>query len=214
MKMRACLALLLLLTVAMPLAMAQQVAAEKAKEGHGTAARSAAKPNSSPKSATDDPAYIIGQDDVLDISVWKEPEVSRQVPVRPDGKISLPLLNDVQASGLTPMQLQAQLTEKFKKFLTEPQVTVIVAAINSRRVYMMGEINRPGAIPLVPNMTVLQAISTAGGPSQFAKSSKIQILRTENGKQTTYWFNYKDIVRGVKTEQNILLKPGDSIVVP
>jgi polysaccharide export outer membrane protein len=194
--------------------MAQQGTNEKAKEGDRTAARGDVKPTGSPKSATDDPSYVIGQDDVLDISVWKEPEVSRQVPVRPDGKISLPLLNDVQAAGLTPMQLQAQLSEKLKKFLTEPQVTVIVTAINSRRVYMMGEINRPGAIPLAPNMTVLQAISTAGGLSQFANSSKIQVLRTENGKQVTYFFNYKDVIRGLKTDQNIVLKPGDSIVVP
>lgn len=214
MKTRICLALLLLLTTAWSLGMAQQAAPEKAKESGVPATQSATKPDSSPKSATDDPTFIIGQDDVLDISVWKEPDVSRQVPVRPDGKISLPLLNDVQASGLTPMQLQAQLTEKLKKFLTEPQVTVIVTAINSRRVYMMGEINRPGAIPLAPNMTVLQAISTAGGLSQFANSSKIQILRTENGKQTTYYFNYKDVIKGVRTDQNILLKPGDSIVVP
>ncbi len=214
MKTRICLALLLLLATAWSLGMAQPAAPEKAKESGLPAAQSATKPDSSPKSATDDPTYVIGQDDVLDISVWKEPEVSRQVPVRPDGKISLPLLNDVQAAGLTPMQLQAQLTEKLKKFLTEPQVTVIVTAINSRRVYMMGEINRPGAIPMVPNMTVLQAISTAGGLSQFANSSKIQILRTENGKQVTYLFNYKDVIRGVKTEQNIILKPGDSIVVP
>ncbi|MGH6628190.1 MAG: polysaccharide biosynthesis/export family protein [Burkholderiales bacterium] len=211
MKKRIWLGLLILLTLAVPLAVAQQGAAEKAKESGASAA---AKPSSSAKPATDDPSYVIGQDDVLDISVWKEPEVSRQVPVRPDGKISLPLLNDVQASGLTPMQLQSQLTEKLKKFLTEPQVTVIVTAINSRRVYLMGEINRPGAIPLVPNMTVLQALSSAGGVTQFANSSKIQILRTENGKQGTYLFNYKDVIRGVKTDQNILLKPGDSIVVP
>lgn len=214
MKMRFCLALLLLLATAWSLGMAQQAAPEKAKESGVPAAQSATKPDSSPRSATDDPTFIIGQDDVLDISVWKEPDVSRQVPVRPDGKISLPLLNDVQASGLTPMQLQAQLTEKLKKFFTEPQVTVIVTAINSRRVYMMGEISRPGAIPLTPNMTVLQAISSAGGLTQFANSSKIQILRTENGKQVPYFFNYKEVIRGVKTEQNIFLKPGDSIVVP
>ena len=214
MKTRVYLALLLLLVAAWSLGMAQQPAGEKAKESGLPAARSAAKPESSPKSATDDPTYIIGQDDVLDISVWKEAEVSRQVPVRPDGKISIPLLNDVQASGLTPMQLQAQLTEKLKKYFTEPQVTVIVIAINSRRVYLMGEINRPGAISLVPNMTVLQAISSAAGLTQFANSSRIQILRTENGKQIRYYFNYKEVIRGVKTEQNILLKPGDSIVVP
>ena len=214
MKTRVYLALPLLLAAAWTLGMAQQPAGQKAKESTPPAAGSAAKPASNPKSATDDPTYIIGQDDVLDISVWKEPDVSRQVPVRPDGKISLPLLNDVQASGLTPMQLQTQLTEKLKKYFTEPQVTVIVIAINSRRVYLMGEINRPGAFPLVPNMTVLQAISSAGGLTQFANSSKIQILRNENGKQVPYFFNYKDVIRGVKTEQNILLKPGDSIVVP
>ena len=214
MKTRVYLALLLLLAAITSVGVAQQAVGEKPKESVQPAAPGAAKPESGPKSATDDPTYVIGQDDVLDISVWKEPEVSRQVPVRPDGKISLPLLNDVQATGLTPMQLQAQLTEKLKKFLTDPQVTVIVTAINSRRVYLMGEINRPGAIPLVPNMTVLQAISTAGGLSQFANSSKIQILRTENGKQATYFFNYKDVIKGVKTDQNILLKPGDSIVVP
>lgn len=214
MKTKVYLALLLMLGIITSGGMAQQAAGEKPKESVQPAAPSAVKPVSSPKSATDDPAYIIGQDDVLDISVWKEADVSRQVPVRPDGKISLPLLNDVQASGLTPMQLQAQLSEKLKKFFTDPQVTVIVTAINSRRVYMMGEINRPGAIPLVPNMTVLQAISSAGGLSQFANSSKIQILRTENGKQVPYFFNYKEVIRGVRTDQNIFLKPGDSIVVP
>lgn len=164
--------------------------------------------------AAEDPNFVIGQNDVLDISVWKEPDISRRVPVRPDGKISLPLLNDIQAGGLTPMQLQTQITEKLKKFLTEPQVTVIVAEINSRRIYILGEASRPGAYPLLPNMTVLQAISGAGGFTQFANSSKVRILRMENGKQASYNFNYKEVILGKNIDQNIVLKPGDSIVVP
>src|SRR5208283_4142149 len=105
-------------------------------------------------------SYIIGIEDVLDISVWQEPNVSRSVPVRPDGKISIPLVNDIQAAGLTPMQLAASITESLKKFLNKPQVTVTVTAINSQRVFVVGEVNRPGPLPLLPGMTVLQAIST------------------------------------------------------
>ena len=180
------------------------------KEQGGSAPQSPAPP----KSATEDPEYIIGADDHLDISVWKEPDITRRVPVRSDGKISLPLLNDLQAAGLTPMQLQAQITEKLRKFLTEPQVTVTVMATHSRRVYIMGEVGRPGPIPLLANMTVLQAITTAGGLGQFAGSSKIRILRTEGGKQVVFSFNYKDVLAGKNPEQNIVLKPGDSIIVP
>jgi polysaccharide export outer membrane protein len=164
--------------------------------------------------AVADSTYVIGPEDGLDISVWKEPDVSRAVPVRPDGKISLPLLNDIQAAGLTPMQLQAVVTEGLKKFFTEPQVTVIVTQINSRRIYVMGEVARPGAFPMLPNMTVLQALSTAGGFSQYAKLSGIYLLRTEGDHQVTYPFNYKVVIRGRRPEQNIILKPGDTIVVP
>ena len=164
--------------------------------------------------ATDDPAYLIGEEDVLAINVWKEPEISRVVPVRPDGKISLPLLNDVQAAGLTPMQLAMVITERLKKYVTDPQVTVIVTAINSRRFYILGEVNRAGAYPLLPNMTVLQALSGAGGFTQFANLKGIYILRNESGKQMKYPFNYKEVIRGKLAEQNILLKPGDTIVVP
>lgn len=166
------------------------------------------------KPATEDPNYIIGAQDVVDISVWKEPEVSRTVPVRPDGKISLPLLNDVQAAGLTPSQLAAQLTETLKKFVASPQVTVIVTAINSQRIYIMGEVLRAGAYPLLPGMTFLQALSSAGGFSQFANMKKIYLLRTENGKQVKFPFNYKQVIAGKNPEQNISLKAGDTIVVP
>lgn len=166
------------------------------------------------KSATADPNYLIGAQDVLDISVWKEPEVSRVVPVRPDGKISLPLLNDVQAAGLTPPQLATQITDSLKKYVTNPQVTVIVTTINSQRVYILGEVTRPGAFPILPGMSVLQALSSAGGFTQYASVKKIFVRRFENGKEVKYPFNYKDVINGKNPEQDILLKAGDTIVVP
>jgi polysaccharide biosynthesis/export protein len=164
--------------------------------------------------ASTDPNYVIGGQDVLDVSVWKEPEVSRVVPVRPDGKISLPLLNDVQAAGLTPAALAAQITDSLKKYVTNPQVTVIVTTINSQRVYLLGEVTRAGAFPMIPGMTVLQAISSGGGFTQYARTKGIYVLRNENGKQVKYLFNYKEVINGKKPEQDIVLKAGDTIVVP
>jgi polysaccharide biosynthesis/export protein len=166
------------------------------------------------KSAAADPNYIIGGQDMLDISVWKEAELSRSVPVRPDGKISLPLLNDVQAAGLTPTQLAAQITESLKKFVTDPQVTVIVSQINSQRIYILGEVNRAGAYPLLPDMTILQGLSSAGGFTQFANLKKIYMFRMENGKQVKYPFSYKDVIDGKQPDENVILKAGDTIVVP
>jgi polysaccharide biosynthesis/export protein len=166
------------------------------------------------KAATADPNYVIGGQDVLDISVWKEAELTRTVPVRPDGKISLPLLNDVQAAGLTPTQLAAQITESLKKFVTNPQVTVIITQINSQRIYILGEVTRAGAYPLLPDMTVLQGLSSAGGFTQFANLKKIYMFRTENGKQVKYPFNYKDVISGKASDENVVLKAGDTIVVP
>jgi len=178
----------------------------------------AQKPDPSAKTvppvAVVDADYKIGPQDVVRIDVWKEPDISRTIPVRPDGKISLPLLNDVQASGLTAMQLAASLREGLSKFLTSPQVTVTVTEINSRRVYITGEVTHAGALPILPNMTVLQALSSAGGFTQFAKLKNIYVLRTEDGKQVKHPFNYKEVVKGNLTEQNIVLQPGDVIVVP
>jgi polysaccharide export outer membrane protein len=161
-----------------------------------------------------DPAYKIGPQDVLRIDVWKEPEISRAVPVRPDGKITLPLLNDVQAAGLTPQQLAAKISEGLKKFITSPQVTVGVTEINSRRIFVNGEVTRPGAFPLIPNMTVLQALSSSGGFTQFARVKNIYVLRMEDGKQVKHPFNYKEAISGKRPEQNITLEGGDIIVVP
>jgi polysaccharide export outer membrane protein len=161
-----------------------------------------------------DAEYKIGAQDVLRIDVWKEEQLTRTVPVRPDGKVTLPLLNDLQAVGLTPMQLADVISEGLKKYINNPQVTVTVSEINSRRIYVTGEVTRPGTFPLLPNMTVLQALSSSGGFTQFAKLRKIYVLRMEEGKQVKHPFNYKDALSGKKPEQNILLQPGDVIVVP
>ena len=174
----------------------------------------AAKKQIAAKAATTDPSYVIRAQDVLDINVWQEAELTKSVIVRPDGKISLPLVNDVQAAGLTPTQLAGDLTTKFKKFVTDPQVTVIITAINSQRVYILGQAARPGAYPLLPGMTVLQALSSAGGFTIFADSKKIYVLRKEGGKQQKFPFNYKEVIAGKNEEQNIELKAGDQIVVP
>jgi polysaccharide export outer membrane protein len=165
-------------------------------------------------SLTNEPSYEIGPGDVLDIRVWKEPEVSHIVPVRPDGKISLPLLNDVQAAGVTPALLAEKIEDSLKKYLSDPQVTVIVTAINSQRIYILGEVVRAGTYPLLPGMTLLQALSSAGGFTQFARTKSIYLLREKNGAQVKYPFNYKEVVQGEKSEQNTVLKTGDTIVVP
>ena len=163
---------------------------------------------------TQDPNYVIGPQDIIDISVWKEPDLSRSVPVRPDGKISLPLLNDMQAAGLTPVQLGAQITTNLTKYVTNPQVTVIVSQINSQRIYILGEVGRAGSYTLLPEMNVLQALSNAGGLTAFANSKKIYILRQDSAKQQKIYFNYKGVIGGKDPGQNIVLKAGDTIVVP
>ncbi len=164
--------------------------------------------------ADNDATYKIGPQDVLRIDVWKEPDISRVVPVRPDGKITLPLLNDVQAAGQTPVQLANIIATGLKKYITSPQVTVGVSEINSRRIFITGEVNHAGAFPLLPNMTVLQALSSSGGFTQCARIKNIYILRMEDGTQVKHPFNYKDAVSGKRPEQNILLQGGDIVVVP
>ena len=177
-------------------------------------AKKTEQPPSTATASPDPSAYKIGPQDVLRIDVWKEPDISRTIPVRPDGKISLPLLSDVQAAGLTTKELEAAIRDGLTKYITNPQVTVSVTEINSRRVYCTGEVSKPGALNLLPNMTALQAISSCGGFTQFARIKGIYILRDENGKQKQYPFNYKDVVKGKRPEDNILLQPGDVIVVP
>jgi polysaccharide biosynthesis/export protein len=159
------------------------------------------------------PIYEIGPNDVLHISVWKEPDLTISVPVRSDGMISVPLLNDVQASGLTPMQLAALLTEKLKHYVTSPRVTVVVTQTNSHRIYVVGEVLHSGPMPLLHEMTALQALATAG-LTQFANTKRIYILRTDNGKTQKIPFNYKRVIQGEDMSQNIVLKSEDTLVVP
>jgi polysaccharide biosynthesis/export protein len=177
----------------------------------GTLAQSSDKPKAAGPEASSD--YVIGADDVLRISVWKEPDLSESLPVRPDGKISMPLLNDIPAAGLTPLALKDSITEKLKKYIADPRVTVVVTAMNSQRIFVTGEVVHSGPMNLLPQMTVLQALAQAGF-TQFASLKAIYLLRTQNGKQQKLPFNYKDVVKGNHPEQNIFLKPGDTLVVP
>ena len=158
--------------------------------------------------------YLIGPDDILAVVFWREKDMSIEVTVRPDGKISLPLLNDVQASGLTPEQLRVQLTEAASKFIEEPTVTVVVKQINSRKVFLMGQVNKPGTYPLSGPTTLLQLLATAGGLQEYADSKNIVVMRTENGRPVSYRFNYREVIKRRNLKQNIELRPGDTIIVP
>jgi polysaccharide export outer membrane protein len=196
-----------------PAAYSQQAEAPPA-QGDQSAPAPTTKSNEAPPPKPAETGYVISPGDVVAVQVWKEPEVSTTVPVRPDGKISLPLLNDVQAAGLTASALAADLTDRLKKYISDPQVTVILTQVNSQRFYITGEVNRGGTYPLEPGMTVLQGLSSAGGFTPFANLKKIYVLRKVNGTQTKYPFNYKNVVKGKDTDENIVLQPGDTIVVP
>jgi polysaccharide export outer membrane protein len=165
----------------------------------------------------DSPAgeYVIGPDDLLSVVFWRDQQLSADVVVRPDGKISLPLLDDVQAAGLTPRQLRDRLLTEARRFIAEPVATVVVRQVNSRKVYITGLVARPGQYPLTSSMTVLQLIATAGGLQDFAKAREIRIVRNEDGKPVNIKFDYDEMMkRPDKTAQNIELKPGDTIIVP
>lgn len=197
-------------------AMAQDAPAQAAVSSASDRASDTASSNKSSAGAMapqGGSAYVIGPEDTLHVQVWKEPDLTATLPVRPDGKISMPLLNDVQAAGLTPEQLAASLTEKLKKYIASPNVTVVVSQINSKRIYLVGEVTHSGATPMLPNMTVLQALSSAG-LNQFANTKRIYVLRNQNGKQEKLPVDYRKLVKGERMEQNYLLQPGDTIVVP
>lgn len=159
------------------------------------------------------PAYTIGADDVLSILFWREKDLSAEVTVRPDGKVTLPLLNDIQAVGLTPEQLRDAVVEAAKKYVEDPNATVIVKQINSRKVFITGQVEKPGPYPINGTTTVLQLIATAGGLREFA-DGKVSVMRIEGGRQMIYQFNYQDALKGKNLRQNIELKPGDTVVVP
>ena len=162
-----------------------------------------------------DDSFVIGNDDVLVINVWKEPDISRSIPVRSDGKISLPLVGEVQATGRTPLKLEQEIAAKLKNYIAEPEVTVIVQQINSRKFNILGMVGRPGSYPISNSATVLDAIAVAGGFRDFAKQKAIYILRQNaDGTQTRVPFNYKEVVKGHNPSQNVKLQPRDTVVVP
>jgi polysaccharide export outer membrane protein len=168
---------------------------------------SAAKPH--------DDSFVIGNDDVLAINVWKEPDISRSIPVRSDGKISLPLVGEVQAAGLTPLKLETDIAVRLKNFISEPEVTVMVQQVNSQKFNILGQVARPGSYVIANSPTVLDAIALAGGFRDFAKQKSIYVLRQAGGgKDARLQFNYKDVSQGKNMSQNIKLQPGDTIIVP
>jgi polysaccharide export outer membrane protein len=190
------------------------VLAAHASEQQVTAPAVAAPGGSATVSPVVPDGYVIGPDDVLSIVFWRDKEMSADVVVRPDGRISLPLLNDLQAAGITPDQLRAQLEQAASKFVSEPNATVVVKTINSRKVYITGNVLKPGTYPLTGEMTVLQLIAVAGGLQEYADSKKIVVMRKEDGHDRAYPFNYKDVVRQKNLQQNIPLKSGDTVVIP
>lgn len=209
---------LIAITFFMLLAAAPVISQEVAAADAGpSAAKIEAKPPSA--AATPIPAasgdYLIGSDDILSINVWREQELTRVVPVRPDGKISLPLVGDVEAAGLSAVQLQSNLAQKLKSYVENPEVTVIVQEVRSLKFNVIGEVLRPGAYPLTKSLTVLDALAAAGGFRDFAKLSKIYVLRQHaDGSSTKIPFHYKDVIKGKKPEENIAIQSRDTIVVP
>lgn len=188
--------------------------AAKAKDGKQAGDKAAGQETASQPGLTADQrlTFTIGVEDELQISVWHEPELSTVVVVRPDGMITMPLVNDVKAVGLKPDELQNLLVEKLKGFVNEPQVTVVVRAIRSRKVYLVGEVGHQGTFPLNGDMTALELLAAAGGLGPFAKADSIYILREQNGKKIRIPFHYKKAVAG--KSENVALKPGDVVVVP
>jgi len=182
-----------------------------------TAAPSTAKPAAAVTSAapvTLPADYVIGPEDVLSVVFWREKDMTRDVIVRPDGRISLPLINEVHAAGLTPEQLRVRVSEAADKFLEDPTVNIEVKQIHSRNVYITGEVPKPGSYPIAGPTTVLQLIAMAGGVHEYADAKNISIIRNEKGKPVSFRFNYVDVSKRKNLSQNIELKPGDTIIVP
>src|SRR5688572_1398673 len=173
----------------------------------------AATANAVDRIVADDRGYRIGPEDVLDISVWKNPELSRTVPVRPDGKVSLPLVNDIQAAGLTPTALRQQLIERLSEFIPAPEVAVIVREVHSMKVAVVGSVKTPGRYELKSAATVLEMIAMAQGFTDFASRDRIVILRQESGEPKRIPFNYRKVAAGDE-QSNLVVQPGDIIVVP
>jgi polysaccharide export outer membrane protein len=197
-----------------PVVLGASVAAAQQPPAASSAAGVTAKAASADPGVVVPAGYVIGADDVLSIVYWRDKDMTTDVVVRPDGKISLPLLNEVMASGSTPAQLREQLMGLSKRFFEDPSITVIVKQINSRKVFITGEVTRPGPYPLNGPTNVLQLLALAGGLKEYADSRKIVVVRTENGQPRSFPFNYKEVTAGRALTQNIELKPGDTVVVP
>jgi len=204
---------LLLVPAGFAQATARPVITPTAKPAPAATPQAATPQGDGPAIDTDGSRYVIGADDSLQITVWQEPSVSGTFPVRPDGMISLVLVGDIQAAGLTPMHLAHDITLKLKKFIQDPIVSVVVAAVRSQRIYLVGEVNHAGPIVMTAGMTPLQAIAEAGGLSPYANGKHIYILRGPQGNQTKIPFNYKMALKG-DNHQDVPLLAGDTIVVP
>ena len=189
------------------------VGAQAPQHSGATAAGPAARPAASPAPALPT-GYVIGADDVLSIVFWRDKDMSADVVVRPDGKITLPLLNEVQAAGLTPEQLRVRLTDAASKFVEEPTTSVVVKEIHSRNAFITGNVAKPATYALNGDTTVLQLIAMAGGLQEYADSRHIVVIRNENGKTEYLKFNYNEVVKQKNPGQNVVLKPGDTVVVP
>jgi polysaccharide export outer membrane protein len=190
-------------------------AAGMAQQGRPSVAPPEARPRGAESALATPPAgYVIGPEDVLTILFWRDKDMSGDVTVRPDGKISTPLLNDIQAAGLTPEELRVRINNEAAHYIEDPNATVVVKQINSRKVFIAGEVEKPGVYPLSGPMSVLQLIANAGGFKEYAKRDAILIVRKEEGRQVQLPFDYNAVVRGKKLNQNVELKPGDTVVVP
>ena len=162
-----------------------------------------------------DDSFVIGNDDVLAVNVWREPDISRSIPVRSDGKISLPLVGEVQAAGQTPLKLESEIANRLKSYISEPEVTVMVQQINSQKFNVLGQVLHPGSFVITNSPTVLDAVALAGGFRDFAKQKSIYVLRQNpDGTQSRLSFNYKEVIKGIKPEQNVKLQPRDTVIVP
>jgi polysaccharide biosynthesis/export protein len=195
---------------------AQTTANDSSGSGSQTAGADATSSSANPSGIrAHDDSFIIGADDVLAINVWKEPDLTRSVPVRSDGRISLPLVGELVAAGRTPLQLEGDITARLRSYMTDPEVTVMVQQINSQKFNILGQVAKPGAYPLTATTTVVDGIAIAGGFKDFAKKKNIYILRQNfRGGESRIDFNYQDFIKGKNVNQNINLKPHDTVIVP
>jgi polysaccharide export outer membrane protein len=208
----------LLIVVAFSGSLWGQVAASHEPDAKAPAAATTAlppQPDTRSRNSHADDTYVIGEDDVLSIDVWKETDLSKQIPVRSDGKISLPLIGEVQAAGRTPLQLEQDITAILRGYITDPQVTVIVQQINSQKFNILGQVAKPGSYPLAAGTTIVDAIAMAGSFRDFAKKKSVYVLRQNpKGQELRIGFNYQEFIKGKNTAQNIKLNPHDTIIVP